>query len=1383
MTTQEIIWTALPNGLTPNGQCQLSVMASPRLVSDRQPPELGDFDFADWPAVVNNATFGVFVDGGALAGVQRVSQPADSSLWSALFPPTTWVRPFEFRDMSQRRIWSFPMWSVLSYLDGLYENVARNSPDNLPPADQGPVGDMVEHLGETFGHFRLPHGRRALQRFEREPEELFGPVTRAAWEQYRQQHTGSLAELLTGFQKWWVAYRRHHALDDAFQGGTVIRPDADHQALGFPTKAAMDCYQAHRFFDRPEPAPAEAPDVPTLDFHQALGSLGDYPVLLRRLGLVVDLLVDIPPSEMPRHIRLLPEGKFAAFNQHRSPHTKFRRNEKTFVAAATDEPTTPIWGPGLLILRGADDQFREPTPGVWFGLNQLDADGSVQKLLNMASEMHSLLADKQIGRAGFDTPERTGLPALRSAGISMYRYGRGLGLGQRLAEESARNAGDHDEMVHGAEHLIRGYRVDVQDVDTGTWYSLCRRKGTYRVVPEGGKPVEITPPGQPIVDEGYVKAASATSADAEKSDLYLHEALFRWDGWSLVAPRPGRTIEAVAADGMQEERPTKPSPKPVTDFKLVTSFEPEEGSLPRLRFGKTYRLRVRTVDLAGNSAPFQATPDPAEQAMWSSPLFYSRIEPISPPAIVPRAELKEGEAVERMVIRSDFDKSPAEFAAEHPSFGYLADNDRHVVPPKTSQVMAETHGMFDLGFGPNGNPGGAYADAVREAATLERGHDGQPLPGSQMVPGSYPPDTVAPVDPVTGAPRPAPGSYLINTSASFPLAYLPDVMAAGASFRGLPGPQPWNQGFGGTWPKFNPFVLRLEELPGTVQSGQCSETPMGTAALEWTTRNRVLHARLGKGEVRVVRYSSYPDGTRFQHMGAWQRWVKGAPNEGPLTALAAAGGHWMISPFRKLILVHAVARPLCPPTLRLQSGREPGETFARISGRAFLSVKSTAYIDLHANWTDPVDSLSDLAPKDLAGRSHVTSQRVGAWIPEQQPFPPASPAPDDGTIAVPNNGGTAFPLPEEQGNPPSPYLRHEFGDTKHRWVKYRLTGTTRFREYFPPEFTTVPENITRTGEEVLVNVQSSARPDALRLLYVVPSFQWQKQGAFPAPIVQKRIGGGLRVWMQRPWYSSGVDERLGVVLWPASQGPVDARFAKYVTEIGRDRVWVAADPQTTLTEGDFTNKVYVEKGLPLPEVPDPIKKVDVVAFQPEYDSERQLWFCDIDLQVPASGPSYFPFVRLALARYQRYSVKPELKLSRVVQADFSQLLPTRTLTVTPGTDPAKGQNTLTITVSGPGLSDSHPQDDFNKVEVALEEHNGELPGDLGWAPIVTGTLTRSGHMGSTTWSGVILRPASTGRPRRVVVREREVYTHEWPEGQSPIRTNRVAYADVVELPS
>ena len=53
----------------------------------------------------------------------------------------------------------------------------------------------------------------------------------------------------------------------------------------------------------------------------------------------------------------------------------------------------------------------------------------------------------------------------------------------------------------------------------------------------------------------------------------------------------------------------------------------------------------------------------------------ARFEPVSPPPLFLRAELQEGESLERMVVRSEFDDPPAVIHAQQ--------NERHIVPPKT----------------------------------------------------------------------------------------------------------------------------------------------------------------------------------------------------------------------------------------------------------------------------------------------------------------------------------------------------------------------------------------------------------------------------------------------------------------------------------------------------------------------------------------------------------------------------------------------------------------------------------------------------------------------------------------------------------------------------
>ncbi|MDP9440616.1 MAG: hypothetical protein M3P34_00215, partial [Actinomycetota bacterium] len=720
---------------------------------------------------------------------------------------------------------------------------------------------------------------------------------------------------------------------------------------------------------------------------------------------------------------------------------------------------------------------------------------------------------------------------------------------------------------------------------------------------------------------------------------------------------------------------------------------------------------LRDVDLAGNSLD----PGVSDHTHATAPILYTRFDPVPPPAIVPRAPLAEGESVERLVIRSNFDQTAEEWAGAHP--GYSAVNDRHVVPPKGSQQLAEAHGLFDGAIGQGADQAqvaAAYAVAIREAGRLDT------AAGSTLVPGQLPPD--AP-DPDPNDTRPVPGAYLINAEPMFPLPYLPDPAGRGVAFRGLPGvDREHTREFSGTWPNLSPLVLCIREREGTVKPGECQETFLSRPGLDWDVAKRSLTVSLGKAETAVVRYSCYP-GDALDHMAVWRRWLQ--PLEDPaLRDLVVTGGHWMVSPFRELVLVHAVQQPLCPPNVRLRSSRRPGATYTDLRGRIMLSVKSTGQIDLHASWTDPIDSLSDVKPALLQGGGQVASLSVDSRLPEPAPWVDLPPEPD-GTRPVPEDGGLPFGFPNvdrvvaagfslhdaeilmEMQRP----VAHEFGDTRHRWVRYRPRGTTRFREYFPPAITQEPANISRIGDEVLVNVLSSARPEAPRVLYMVPSFRWVGGRAAPnwTTFTRTRTGGGLRVWMDRPWYSSGEGEKLAAVLWPPDRKPLRF-FEKSVSQYGIDPAWTAAIPTVTLRPSDFANAVDTDAGLTLeeaskaddPEVRD--ATVSIAAFEPEYDEDRRLWFCDIDLSRKAA-PSYFPFVRLALARYQCHSTTNAQKLSPVAQTDFAQLLPSRTLTVT-----FREERTLDVTVYGAAVTGPIR----NRVEVTLEHHDGSIPGDLGW---------------------------------------------------------------------
>ena len=123
-------------------------------------------------------------------------------------------------------------------------------------------------------------------------------------------------------------------------------------------------------------------------------------------------------------------------------------------------------------------------------------------------------------------------------------------------------------------------------------------------------------------------------------------------------------------------------------------------------------------------------------------------------------------------------------------------------------------------------------------------------------------------------------------------------------------------------------------------------------------------------------------------------------------------------------------------------------------------------------------------------------------------------------------------------SPPTLKLRHEFGDTKHRRVGYAV-ATTRFREYFPRdhERPNARHARRRRGRAERAVVASAGAAD---VLYVVPTWTWEEHVVRPAvragarrpppTLTRTRSGGGLRVYLDRPWYSSGDDELLGVVL-------------------------------------------------------------------------------------------------------------------------------------------------------------------------------------------------------------------------------------------------------------
>ena len=828
MPDQQVMWTALPRGADAT-KLTLDVFVSPRLGVDAPVDSytLAEFgEFEHWTKTVDeHLTFEVELDDGSRHAAEIVPAALDDDAWDHLFRATTFVRPWSFKDLSELPIYSFPARFVTAYLRDLYRDVGQKHPTTPPGRDD--LDDLRVPLG-PITDVRVPEERRPPPR---DPSDLPRPDIPPPPAPQPEGCFAGPMRLLRRLCNWLrrllgmpplpppsgpppdptppkvkiprVVHPSPYgakppltpvvpppiAAVDAQIAATKVLPPAASVGDMADALAARDpsfdfaCVQ--RFYDRPEAVPPGPPPEPELDFHQAIGALGDYPTLMRRLGLIVRLRIPRPATD-PTSVRVVPSWDGQTRATDVSPRTRCKLDGDRFTAA--ERGGAELDG-GMLDLAGADDRLAVDTPK--FDLIQVDSDGAALKAVLAAATLErqfQLFVEQLLG---IDIPDEQGTPALRSGGLAIVRPDRAHYVHKRLIEAAAlvvaqpAPAPDDPALLPSdlfAEDLVRGYRVDVS-TDGGPWRSLCSRVGAYRLVDGSGAVVREL---DPITDEGYVKSTSATSAEGDGKPLYVHEALARWTGWSLTVPRPGRTLEPQVAQPPPPgdyERPALPRSDATTEFRLETTFEPKPGTLPRLRFGTGYRVRVTCVDLAGERlAPAAAA------GATSNEIVHRRFEPVPPPAALAMRAFWPGESLERLVVRSDYDRDNATYdqqamgAGTQESRGHRG---RHLFPPKAAQQMAELHGKLDLAFGPGGDPDAGYRISLRESGTFRDAKvidvDTVDVDNPQPTIPFGQPKLVEPDDPD------APGAYEINqTDAALPTPYLPDPLAAGVALRGSP---------------------------------------------------------------------------------------------------------------------------------------------------------------------------------------------------------------------------------------------------------------------------------------------------------------------------------------------------------------------------------------------------------------------------------------------------------------------------------------------------------------------------------------------------------------------------------------------------------------------
>jgi hypothetical protein len=463
------------------------------------------------------------------------------------------------------------------------------------------------------------------------------------------------------------------------------------------------------------------------------------------------------------------------------------------------------------------------------------------------------------------------------------------------------------------------------------------------------------------------------------------------------------------------------------------------------------------------------------------------------------------------------------------------------------------------------------------------------------------------------------------------------------------------------WPRSpvgpGPIRLRLVAVDGDVPPPPTVDEATGQVT-----------AFLPPGGRVTAEVSSVLADERVMALPALWRERLGAEALAVVEARLARHRHAMITPSLPIELVHAAQRPHLTPRpagpTKVQP-REPEQTDVRVIAPWTVHAPTTGAVELEATWTSPRDE-PVLATPDGTGGGHWVAGGDAVTTAMGRPVVvPAPAAAGPSTTQV-----TVGDVPDADAAALGATI--DFGTTAHVRLRLRAVATSRFAEFFPPEYGPAPatgdtparpSRLTVASDEIQVLVPNTRRPPAPTVLEAMPLIvRHRTVGATPADGVVRREGGWLRIWLARPWFVTGWYESPAVVAVHGAQplrpdeadyrittlvGPDPARGAPVFDGMRPDALGGFPDAWATLQLADASGE----------------REIVVSDRDIDWDPDRGAWFVDLRMDVPQL---YFPFVRIAIARDQPHSISGtvrahEFRVSPVVTLDPIQVLPDREL--------------------------------------------------------------------------------------------------------------------------
>jgi len=1370
--TRTIIWTPVAAGLRPDGILQVTLVATPQLTTTATTTlaAFPDFAGANWCTLISGGsdpamTFLAVIEtrsGGAASRVEapakRVSADPDPKIFSTMFPDSTKVSTYLADNYANSRIRSIDMGGLDDALNRLQEQVFVASRAVVPPTS-GLVGAGKPLSGYAIDPATYEQTARAINESLAAQKFTNVPDTRTA---------SGITEAIVQMRQFVEPLDTEANVPDMFDPGYRV-------------------------------------PWPEWEFHEKFSVLDSHPLLLRAMGFVIDLEID--PADVinsaTRAPASIPSG---AIDMWMNP-------QYTAGPDAVDIPQ----GAAVTYRPGA--AFAPTfTGGANSGFVQIDGDG--QRWPIITSEVGSEAAATAAIATGYEraVTERLGdeerapftMPARSTTGIALVRPA----MAERTHGELDRqrniatsiNLSARSIQIADAEDIVVGFRMDVRPAGALGWLSLNWRNGLWRPDPDtyGAGTVDLG------VDEGWTEPAGTSATGSSGGEYRYMPVVSMWSGWSQSIERPGKAIDEAS-----EANAINPLSAPPPGFGATIDYvsPPGGAKLPILRFGTAYDLRLRVVYLGGVSEQLGAL----EASNERRNITYRRHEPVLSPTVylgdedyVPLTGFLPAEPMRVTGLASNaafaWMQSPEMVVIRSLGNGAAVDprqiSTRWLTPARVSPWLVEQHGLLDSG----GRPDPAKYSQI---AARDKAYYGPTTPGY-----------AASGDII---------SFTWSSPAEGVTPYYPDPLTAGVLLRGVPTssgtPTEASANFGGAWPSLEPVHL----------------TVGGTGSPGATVTGQVVDLQVPAGRTQILRSSSSIPSGDLDLLDLWDR-VKSTAS----ATDAAKGAFWQLSPYGRITVIHATKQPVSAPYFgsgdTWSGERENGEIQCRVSGTMHIDEPSTESVSLTGTIVSGVDggpgapspritrdAVGDIGSLNVAnpapgGPTGSTAYDMVATVQLQDTrrydldlvgtaysryaeyfrqltatthtagsTTPIAVVPTSAGAAQPIVSGSARVQWQQAGESVSGTLNVDYTEQAEAGTITPIAAgsvpTGAIVVSGIPTPIALSSTDSATGDTThTFTLPASARPQPLDVAGTVPAFTWNAapRATTARSVTSTRSSASLRVYLERPWFTSGLNEDLAVLVRPRTGG---SAVSDYVSRWGGDPTVTGGGslPAVWPKAAQFLNRASAQEGVRLAE--DTSLKVAIARFTVGqaaadgsligWDPDSDQWYVDLDIDIAAA---YRPFIRLALARFQPGAPR-ELQLSPMTLLDVVQLDPGRTATV--ALRKISGKYRADVTLTGPSYKandvGSGPGRTF-LVHERLSDDDSPGADAVLWEEVSRTDISGRYSSGQGTWTGRIDLGSSVGGGRhRLVIEQYERWRTDGGVGPGGTTGLRLVHQDVIAL--